>query len=327
MELNSVLTFLGGLALLVVGAECILRGASRVASMLGMQPMVIGLTVVSIGTSLPELAVAVTAVSNDEGPMVVGNIAGTNIVNILLILGLSAAIRPLGLRLLSIKLDVPVMIGAAIALFVMAMDDVLDRRDGLILLLSFVVYLFFLLKKSKGESRSIRKEYEEEYGTTALKIRKGWVAAVSYSLLLIVGMGITVLGADFLVEGAVTIARNLGVSTVIIGLTVVAIGTSAPELITTLVATFKDDRDVAIGNLIGSSITNILVILGVACAVSPKGLDVTDDILWLDLPLAAAVAIVCYPVFRSDQMVSRREGIVFVVLYAAYLFSLIFLRA
>src|SRR5690606_969929 len=192
---------------------------------------------------------------------------------------------------------------------------------------SFVVYLFFLLKKSKGESRSIRKEYEEEYGTTALKIRKGWVAAVSYSLLLIVGMGITVLGADFLVEGAVTIARNLGVSTVIIGLTVVAIGTSAPELITTLVATFKDDRDVAIGNLIGSSITNILVILGVACAVSPKGLDVTDDILWLDLPLAAAVAIVCYPVFRSDQMVSRREGIVFVVLYAAYLFSLIFLRA
>lgn len=326
MDLSPSLIFLIGLGVIIVGAELVLRSSTRIANFLGIKPIIIGLTVVSIGTSMPELAIGVTAAAEGKGSLAIGNIAGTNILNILFILGLSAAIRPLPLHALSIKLDLPVMIGAALALTAMAWDGVLEAYEGILLLLAAVVYTIVLIRLSKMESPSIKKEYEEEFESKRnLKIKIAWLWTWN---ILLVGGGIylTVIGADWLVSGAIDIASSLGVSDAIIGLTIVAVGTSAPELVTTILATIKNDRDVAVGNLIGSSITNILVILGITCILSPGGIDVSQDILWFDLPLAALVAIICYPVFRSDQKISRREGTVFVSLYLIYITTLILFR-
>lgn len=326
MQIPPVISFLAGLAIIIGGAELVLRGASRFAALIGMKPIIIGLTIVSIGTSMPELAVGITAAAEGRGALAIGNIAGTNMLNILFILGMSAAIRRLPLEQLSIRLDVPVMIATALVLIVMASNGVMSRFEGFILVAGAVVYTIALVRLSKRESPAMRQEYEEEFGQQILLRRKGvWVALFNISILM-VGIVLSVWGANLLVDGAVEIATRLGVSDAIIGLTIIAIGTSAPEMATTLVATLKDDREVAVGNLIGSSISNILVILGITCIASPAGVNVSRDILWFDLPLAAAVAIVCYPVFRSDKMISRREGVVFVVLYIIYFLTLVFIR-
>jgi len=330
MTLHPAIIFLGGLVVIVLGAEMLLRSAARIAGMLGVRPIIIGLTVVSVGTSTPELAVGIAAAAEGRGAMAVGNIAGTNIFNILFILGLSAWLRPLALHLLSIKLDVPVMIATALALILMAWDGVLSRNEGLLLLFAAVIYTVALVRLSRRESGAMRREFAEEYGAERVMPPPGaalpytpWGLGVWNALLLLAGMAITVLGAELLVSSATSIAQAYGVSDAVIGLTILAIGTSAPELATTLVATVKDDRDVAIGNLIGSSIYNVLVILGLTCVVAADGIDVSREILWIDLPLAALVAMVCLPVFRSGQAVSRREGAMFVVAYLAYLVSLL----
>ncbi|MDI3510322.1 MAG: cation:H+ antiporter [Betaproteobacteria bacterium] len=329
MSLHPVLLFLGGLVIVVLGAEMLLRGATRIASMLGVSPIIIGLTVVSVGTSAPELAVGLTAAHEGRGPLAVGNIAGTNIVNILLILGLSAAIRPLPTRSLSVRLDVPVMIATAGVLFIMALDGVLDRTEGLGLLLAAIVYTVALVMLSRQEDSSTRLEFRDALAgqTPPSPHTTGGGAWVWNAGLLVAGMALAVLGAELLVAGAVELAKAYGVSDAFIGLTIVAIGTSAPELVTTLISTARNDRDVAIGNLIGSSIYNVLVILGLTMLAAPaSGVDVSAEVLWIDLPLAALVAIVCLPVFRSDRMVSRREGVGFVLAYVAYLGSLMLWR-
>lgn len=326
MELQPLLVFLGGLVVVVLGAEMLLRGASRLAAMLRISPIIIGLTVVSVGTSTPELAVGITAVHEGKGALAVGNIAGTNMLNILFILGLSALIRPLPTRLLSVRLDVPVMIASALALVIMSLDGVLSPTEGALLLLGAVFYTLALVKVSQRERSALKREFSHEFGQTDVAVPLGWQAGTWNAVLLLVGMALTVLGAQLLVAGAVGLAQSFGVSEAFIGLTVVAIGTSAPELVTTLVSTYRNDRDVAIGNLIGSSIYNIVVILGLTLLVSPGGVDVSREILLIDLPLAALVAAACLPVFRSDRMVSRAEGGSFVVAYLLYLALLVMLR-
>ncbi len=331
MALHPALLFLGGLVVVVLGAEMLLRGATRIATLLRISPIVIGLTVVSVGTSAPELAVGLTAVHEGRGPLAVGNIAGTNIVNILLILGLSAAIRPLPTRSLSVRLDVPVMIATAVALLVMAMDGVLTRAEGLGLLLAAVVYTVALVQLSRQEAPDTRLAFRDALAAQApprVNLPTGAAAWAWNGALLLAGMALAVLGAELLVAGAVELAKAYGVSDAFIGLSIVAIGTSAPELVTTMISTLRNDRDVAIGNLIGSSIYNVLVILGLTMVAAPtSGVDVSAEVLWIDLPLAALVAIVCLPVFRSDRLVSRREGIGFVLAYAAYLGSLLLWRS
>lgn len=331
MALHPALLFLGGLVVVVLGAEMLLRGATRIATLLRISPIVIGLTVVSVGTSAPELAVGLTAAHEGKGPLAVGNIAGTNIVNILLILGLSAAIRPLPTRSLSVRLDVPVMIATAVAVLVMAMDGVLTRAEGLGLLLAAVVYTVALVQLSRQEAPDTRLAFRDALAAQApprLNLPTGAAAWAWNGALLLAGMALAVLGAELLVAGAVELAKAYGVSDAFIGLSIVAIGTSAPELVTTMISTLRNDRDVAIGNLIGSSIYNVLVILGLTMVAAPaSGVDVSAEVLWIDLPLAALVAIVCLPVFRSDRLVSRREGIGFVLAYAVYLGSLLLWRS
>jgi len=326
MSIGALFTFLFGLVVITVGSEILLKGASKIASMLNIRPIVIGLTVVSIGTSLPELAVGITAIGEGAADIAVGNIAGTNIVNILFILGLSAAIRPLPLHLNSIKTEIYTMIFAAVLLFVLSLDGNLSTWDGLLLVLLGIIYLAIVVRTSKNESPKVQKEFQQEFEPVTSIEKSDYKVWTWNFMLLFCGIIATIYGAEKLIDGSVAIAQYFGMSDAVIGLTIVAIGTSAPELATTIVATFKNERDVAIGNLLGSSIINIFIILGITGIFTPNGISVSDDILWFDLPLAALVALICYPVFKSDQMVSRKEGILFVSLYVLYISYLLVVR-
>ncbi|MFW0797115.1 calcium/sodium antiporter [Gordonia sp. CPCC 205515] len=300
-----------GLAVLVLGAEWVVRGGSAIAARLGVSPLLVGLTVVSLGTSLPELAIGIDSALNDAGPLAVGNVAGTNIVNILLILGLSAAMVPLALRPQTIRIDLPVMVGSALLLWVLAANGTLSRLDGLILLVVAIVYTATVIRlEISGTPDPVM---ESEAVEEVPQIGSMWVR----SLQLVAGLAVIIVGADWLVDGAVTVAGDLGVSEAVIGLTVVAIGTSAPELVTTIVSTIRGNRDLAIGNLIGSSTYNIAFILGATALVRP--LEVTSELVRIDLPLMAAATLLCVPVFVTGRKVTRVEGGLFVALYVAYL--------
>ena len=331
MDTGGLMLFLAGLAALIIGAEMVLRGGARFAALMGIRPLVIGLTVVSIGTSVPELAVGITAGLEGSGSIAVGNIAGTNMVNILFILGLSALFRPLELHLQVIKLDLPMMILAAGLMAGLAWDGILSAGDGIVLLAGAILYTILLLRRH--ESAAVEEEFEDmcagglEVSCQAGPKRDASRARLNNALLLAAGMGISVIGAHWAVHGAVELARSLQVSEAIIGLTVVAIGTSSPELVTTAIATIRNERDVAVGNLLGSSIYNILVILGLTCMATPGGLLVERQLLMLDIPLMAGVALACVPVFWSGKRISRLEGGLGVAAYLIYLLWVALFRA
>ena len=315
--------FLLGLAALVLGAEVMVRGGAEVAARLGISPIVVGLTVVSIGTSLPELAVGVVAAREGSGALAVGNIAGTNVVNLLLILGLSALILPLTMATRTLRFELPVMAGAAVLMLVLALDGTLSRADGIILVTGAVVYTVALIRMTRRESREVVDEYDDayapdepgEHGAVAVRTRP----TARYVAMMLAGIAVVVIGADWLVDGAVGMARNFGVSDALIGLTVVAIGTSAPELVTTVVSTLRGNRDIAIGNLLGSSIYNILLILGATCLVASGGLVLPASLVRVDIPIMVAVALACIPIFVTGRRVSRGEGGAMVAAYVAYL--------
>ena len=313
-----------GLVLLVGGAELIVRGGSRIAGYLGIRPIVVGLTVVSVGTSTPELAVGIEAAVQGAGPLAVGNITGTNIVNILLILGTSALLQPLALERRTLRFDLPLMTVSALALLMMSIDGILTRLEGAVLLTSAVIYTVLLVIWSRQESRQVRAEYRNEYGIPVARRSAGEVAYAA--LMLVGGIAVVVLGSDWLVMGAVDLARMLGVSEAFIGLTIVAIGTSSPELVTTIVGTLKGDRDIAIGNLLGSSIYNILAILGITCLVPAAGLTVGPNLVRIDIPVMVAVTLVAIPVFVSGRRVTRGEGLLFVTAYVVYVVYLLLTR-
>nr|WP_281496949.1 calcium/sodium antiporter [Ornithinimicrobium sp. F0845] len=311
-----------GLVTLVVGAEAVVRAGTQLAGRLGIPPIVVGITVVSVGTSAPELAVGIDASLRDVGALAVGNIAGTNMVNLLLILGLSAAIRPIAMGAQTFRLDVPAMALAALALVAMSLDGEISRLDGLLLLVIAVAYTAIVVQLSLRQRAANRAQVITKEWMPSRRRVAGQVGADLAVLLL--GIAVIVLGADWLVRGASWLARDLGVSHALIGLTVVAIGTSAPELATTLVSTVRNNREIAIGNLIGSSVYNIAFILGVTVLVAP--ISIGGELVRVDLPLMAAVALLCLPVFRTGRRVSRTEGVVFVVLYLAYLAYLVVAR-
>ncbi|MCH5641794.1 calcium/sodium antiporter [Gordonia sp. ABSL49_1] len=302
-----------GLGGLILGAELLVRSGTAIAARLGISPLLIGLTVVSIGTSLPELAIGIDATLNDAGPLAVGNIAGTNMVNILLILGLSAAMLPLALGRQTLRLDLPVMAVSAVLLLVLCFNGTLSRFDGVLLL---AVAIGYTVAAVRGELTSRTPSTTDDTPDQGPMWQR--------SAQLIAGIVIVVIAADWLVDGSVRVATDLGISEALIGLTVIAIGTSAPEFVTTVVSTIRGDRDLAIGNLIGSSVYNITFILGTAALVRP--LAITDDLIHVDIPLMTGVALLCIPVFITGRRVSRLEGIAFVATYLVYLTLVIALR-
>lgn len=320
LMLANIGWFLAGLAALIVGAEVMVKGGSRLAARLGISPIVVGLTVVSIGTSMPELAVGVTAAGQGSGALAVGNIAGTNVVNLFLILGLSAAMVPLVLQLRTIRLELPMMAVAALLLFVLAADGVMTRADGAILLTGAVVYTAVVIRSAHRESRAVVGEFAQAYTEDAAEEPSGGRRqTLREAAMLVGGIALVVVGAEWLVDGSVGMAREFGVSDALIGLTVVAIGTSAPELATTVMSTLRGDRDIAIGNLVGSSIYNIALILGVTCLVPANGLELPSSLVRIDIPIMVIVALLCIPIFITGRRVSRTEGVLMVTAYLGYL--------
>jgi cation:H+ antiporter len=321
--LTSAAWFLAGQGALVVGAEVIVRGGGTLASRLGISPIVVGLTVVSIGTSMPELAVGVVSAAEGSGALAVGNIAGTNIANLLLVLGLSALLLPLTIEIRTLRFELPVMAMSALLLRALAADRVLSRLDGLILLVGAIVYTVVLIRTARRESREVATEFAAAYTANGAGHA---VPANDRRTILILHVGMTlggiaavILGADWLVDAAVGMARGFGVSDAFIGLTVVAIGTSAPELVTTIVSTLRNQRDIAIGNLLGSSIYNILLILGITCLVPTHGLVLPPSLVRIDIPIMVTVVLVCIPIFISGRRVHCAEGAATVVAYLSFL--------
>jgi cation:H+ antiporter len=322
MSLFVLGLLLVGLVLLVGGAEVFVRGASRIAAMAGISPLVIGLTVVSLGTSAPEIAVSVQSSLAGQGDLALGNIVGSNICNVLLILGIAAVIAPLYVSHQLIRLDVPVMIGISVLVLLFALDGEVTRMEGIILAVGAIGYVGFLLAQSRKEGKAARAddEFSAAYAAPEDRSARAWLlslAAIAGGLVLLV------LGSRWLVAGAVTVAEALGVSELIIGLTVIAIGTSLPEVATSVIASIKGERDIAVGNAIGSNIFNILVVLGLASIVAPGGIPVPEAAINFDIPVMIAVAIACLPIFATGNLIARWEGFVFLGYYVAYTVYLI----
>ncbi len=312
--MTLIFLFLGGLVALVVGAEVLVRGASRLAISVGISPLVVGLTVVAFGTSAPEVAVSVQAVLDNKTDIAIGNVVGSNIFNVLFILGLSALIVPLIVNVQLIKQEVPIMIGASVLLIALVLDGNLSRLDAAILFGLLIAYTSFLVIQSRRETKAAQDEFAE-----AIPAMKSWENSRLVQLLMIVaGLALLVLGSNWLVEGAVTVAKMLGVSDLVIGLTIVAAGTSLPEVATSITAAIKGERDIAVGNVVGSNTFNILGCLGLSGMVSGAPLIVAPALLSFDLWVMLAVALACLPVFLSGREIARWEGTVFLLYYFAY---------
>jgi cation:H+ antiporter len=308
----TLVLFVVGLVLLVAGAELLVRGASRLAAALGITPLVIGLTVVAFGTSSPELAVSVESAFMGQAGIAVGNVVGSNIFNVLFILGLSALITPLRVAQQLVRLDVPLMIGASVLLFLLARDGSLGRLDAALLFGGIVAYVAFLVRQSRREAAGVKAEYEAELGTGRPS------SPVVNVVIALAGLGMLVLGARWLVDGAVQMATAFGVSELVIGLTIVAAGTSLPEVATSVVAGLRGERDIAVGNVVGSNLFNLLAVLGGAGLVAPDGIAVAPQALAFDIPVMIAVAVACFPVFFVGYAITRWKGALFLGFYVAY---------
>ena len=311
MNTMTVVLFVAGLGLLVLGAEWLVKGASRLAAALGISPLVIGLTVVAYGTSAPEMAVSVKSAWAGQPDLALGNVVGSNIFNVLFILGASAIITPLVVSSQLIRLDVPIMIGVSLLTLLLAGDGSVGRLDGAILFALALAYTAFQVRQSRKESAAVRQEYGREFGRS----RSATAANLAF---IAAGLVLLVLGSRWLVNGAVAFAQALGVSELIIGLTIVAAGTSLPEVATSILAAFRGERDIAVGNVVGSNIFNLLAVLGLSGLVAPGGLPAPAALLRFDLPVMVAVALACLPIFASGAVIARWEGALFLLYYAAY---------
>jgi len=315
MTLMTGVMFLAGLVLLILGAEWLVRGASRLAAKVGISPLVIGLTVVSFGTSSPELAVSIQSSLAGQADIAVGNMVGSNIFNVLLILGISAVITPLFVQQQLIRLDVPLMIGLSFIFYLMALNGVISRMEGFILFAVIIVYTIFLIRQSRRETKAVEDEYAQEFTP---KVESGWKSWVINLGLVGIGLTLLILGSNWLVDSAIAVARWLGLSELIIGLTIVAAGTSMPEVATSITAAIKGERDIAVGNVVGSNIFNILSVLGLTAAVTPGGIPVSQAAGAFDIPIMLAVALLALPIFFTGNRIERWEGWLFLFYYAAY---------
>lgn len=328
-----------GLVVLVFGAEVLVRGASRLAARFGVTPLVIGLTVVAFGTSAPELAVNLQAAFADQGSVGLGNVLGSNVFNTLLILGLAATFAPLRVQASLVRFEVPLVLVASVGAYTLAIDHVLSRADGILLLLGMVGYSLFLLGSTEddgapavvaptpggGESGIDGADARERVAAddAVPSARAAGRPMLVSALLVLGGLVLLVGGSRALVWGAVRIAESWGVSPLLIGLTIVAGGTSLPELATSVVASLRGQIDIAVGNVLGSNLFNLLFVLGGTATIQAGGVDVPASVLAFDFPVLLGVAVACFPIFLTRLEISRREGVVFVLYYGVYLLYLI----
>jgi len=310
MNLMLILQTGLGFVLLVAGAEVMVRGAAELASRFGIPPIVIGLTVVAFGTSAPELAVAIQSSLAGQADIALGNIVGSNILNILLILGLAAMITPLIVGSRIVRTDVPILIGVSVVLFAFAYNARISVIEGAALFAGSIIYTLYAIFSARREAVNSGADADED----TPKERHPGISL----LLVLIGLAMLVIGADMLVNSAVTIARLLGVSELLIGLTVISIGTSLPEIATTVVAAARGMRDMAVGNVVGSCLFNIMAVTGAAAVFSSSGLNVDIALIRFDLPVMLAATVACLPIFATGHLIARWEGLVFFLFYIAY---------
>lgn len=321
MTLTVMVFFFLGLGLLVAGAEAFVRGASRIAALSGVSPLVIGLTVVAFGTSAPEVAVSLRSGFAGQASLALGNVIGSNIANVLLVLGLSALIAPLTVASQLLKLDVPLLIAASALVWLFGSNGTIGRLEGTFFVLAVVVYTVFLIVQSRRASATVQKAYAQETPPTPPPpSTRLWLVYIGAIVVGLVGL---VVGAAWLVGSAVAIARAWGMSELVVGLTVVAVGTSLPEVATSIVASIRGERDMAVGNIIGSCLFNILAVLGLTSMLVPGGVPVDSAALSFDIPVMIAVAVVCLPIFFTGHLIARWEGSLFFGYYVVYLIYLV----
>jgi cation:H+ antiporter len=299
-----------GLVVLTLGAEALVRGASGIAARLGVSALIIGLTVVAFGTSAPELAVSVSSTLAGQGDIALGNAVGSNIFNVLFILGVSALIAPLSVASQLIRFDVPVMIGVSVLVLLFAVDGSIGRLEGGLLFAGLLAYIAFQVVQARRESQTMSLDEIPGVGSAA----SVWRLAV----YVLVGLAALVIGSRLMVDAAVAIALQLGLSELVVGLTIVAVGTSLPEVATSVVAALRGERDLAVGNAVGSNVFNLLGALGLAGALAPDGVPVAAQALRFDLPVMVAVAVACLPIFVTGREIARWEGALFLAYYVAY---------
>ena len=326
--MTIAILLISGAALLVVGAELLVRGATMIAAAAGIRPLIIGLTVVAFGTSAPELAVSLGATFSGEPDIAVGNVVGSNIFNVLFILGVSALIVPLAVQRQVVRLELPIMLGVSILLLLLSLDGLVGRLDGVLLFGGLIGYLVYLarsgsapipeLDATRPAGSSGAPPGEAVGDDVAAGPRRGTRSVPIAALLAVFGLVLLVAGSRFFVGGAVALATLLGVSQTVIGLTIIAAGTSLPELATSVLAGIRGERDIAVGNVVGSNIFNILAILGLCGLLGPAGVEVNASMLRFDLPIMIAVAIVTLPVFFTGFRIGRVEGFLFLAYYFAY---------
>ena len=320
----TLFSFVLGISLLVGGAELFVRGASRLATMLGVSPLIIGLTVVALGTTAPEIVVCVVASLEGKADLALGNVVGSNILNVLLILGVSATITPLVVSRQIIRLDVPIMIGASVLALSLSVDGGLRSIDGLVLTSLAMGYTLLQIILCRREAPVEGGEFQQTFGRQVKRTALAWLGC---GVLIVAGASLLVLGSRWLVDGAVAVARAMGISEMVIGLTIVAVGTSLPEVATSVMASIRGQRDIAVGNVVGSNIYNILAVLGVGALVSPNGIRVSLAALRFDLPVLVSVSIACFPVFFTGTRIARPEGVLFLFYYVVYTVYLILASA
>jgi cation:H+ antiporter len=311
----TALLFIIGLVFLVVGAELLVRGAGKLAIRFGVAPLVVGLTVVAFGTSSPEMAVSVGSARDGNVDIAVGNVVGSNIFNVLFILGACALIAPLLINRQIIRKEVPIMIATSLLLIALGADGKIQRYDGVILFALVIVYTVLLIRQSRKETKSGEADLEAE----GISLTSTWDQKLPVQIgLIVAGLVLLVVGADWLVDSAIEFAESLGVSQLVIGLTIVAAGTSMPEVATSILATIRGERDIAVGNVIGSNIFNILTVVGLSAIVAPDPLIVNEAVRNFDFWVMLAVAVACLPIFFTGSTIARWEGIVFLLYYVAY---------
>ena len=301
-----------GVAVLYYGAEWLVRGAARLAASLQISPIIVGLTVVSFGTSAPELVVCVVAALGGNPDLAIGNVMGSNLANIGLILGLTAIVRPLDVHARIVWREMPLLILVTAALFPLMWDGDIDRGDGVILLLAMIAYLIFVIQSVGDEPPEILGEYEDFMKASTSSATKVHPPDV---LWVLAGSTCLVLGGYLIVEGAVEIATSLGVSQIVIGLTVVAVGTSLPELATSLVAAARKEADIAVGNVVGSNIFNLAAILGITSTLEP--IAVSTSVLTRELPAVLILSVILFPMLRTGWRIGRFEGAILLGGYLA----------
>jgi cation:H+ antiporter len=316
VELTTLIFFILGFILLSFGADVLVRGAASLAEILGISRLLVGLTIVAFGTSAPELAVNIQSAVLDKPDIAVGNVIGSNILNILLVLGVAAIIAPLGVHKRLTRLEVPLMIGVSFLLLFLAYDGLLSHWDGLLLASGIVFYSIFAIRTARqpcepSEIESKKSEDDFETEMSSMNILK-------QIFFVVAGLGLLVLGSNWLVDGAIELARYFGISELIIGLTIISIGTSLPELATVIAATIRNEQELVVGNIIGSNLFNILMVLGFTSLIAPNGLAVSHEAIVFDIPIMIAVALACLPIFFAGYLIERWEGGLFLAYYVAY---------